>query len=373
MPVLHADSKKCYFLQGKTEFKSGWWLDVNTNPDIFVMDKARNAQKISFHTDTDELSIKLKPGQTFDFLVILNDKDSCYNRIDFPKQNDIYSQLNPTQHDTIPFVLSPENKIHLEVVLNEIDTLTVYFHTGSTGLELTHTAIKTRTSLLEALQADYQTSNFEFFPAINQLQLGNLNWKNLSVMAIPIRASGTDGSLGWNLFDGKVVEIDYDKSLLIIHTQLPSVKGYSCLNLSFPNHNLAIQADLIFGNRKFSSPFLLNSGYQRALLLDSVIRFEQNFPSDLEILKSTSLVNGNGDVFNTLIVNTNEIQLKNLKLTDVPAQLLDTDNPSGLKVHILGNELLKRFNTIYDFQKNRVYIKPNSLKDLEYIDGIPLE
>jgi len=93
----------------------------------------------------------------------------------------------------------------------------------------------------------------------------------------------------------------------------------------------------------------------------------------LEILKSTSLVNGNGDVFNTLIVNTNEIQLKNLKLTDVPAQLLDTDNPSGLKVHILGNELLKRFNTIYDFQKNRVYIKPNSLKDLEYIDGIPLE
>jgi hypothetical protein len=61
--------------------------------------------------------------------------------------------------------------------------------------------------------------------------------------------------------------------------------------------------------------------------------------------------------------------LGNVCLNDVPVQLLATSNPAQFKTHILGNEVLKRFNTILDFQENKVYLKPNLLWNDPYTEG----
>ena len=55
--------------------------------------------------------------------------------------------------------------------------------------------------------------------------------------------------------------------------------------------------------------------------------------------------------------------------SQVPVQLLSTPNPARFETHILGGELLKRFNTILDFQNGFVYMKPNSLMSLPYNDA----
>jgi len=50
-----------------------------------------------------------------------------------------------------------------------------------------------------------------------------------------------DGRFGWNLFEGKQVEIDYDRNLLIIHSALPkALKGYVRSKLNFM-HSLFVQ------------------------------------------------------------------------------------------------------------------------------------
>lgn len=369
LPIVQANSKKCYFLQAKHEFKSGWWLDVNANPDVFKMDKAIKAQKISFHTDCDQISTKLKPGQSFEFIVVLNGQDSCRTKIVSPEIKSEVPKSNKSTHDTIPFVLSAANNLLLKLSLNQKDSLTLYFHTASTGVVLTHEAIKNRTSLLDEYSPDFETQDFQYLSEKSKLQLGPLTWDEVEIMAISIRAEEADGSLGWDMFDGRIVEIDYNKSLLIVHSELPSTKGFTAFNLEFPSQRIVISGDLIFGNKKYPAPFILNSGYQRALLVDSVLKFEQQFPKDLKILKSTTLTNGAGEKFQTEIVNADAVKLKRLMSENVPAQLLVTDNPGGIKAHMLGNELLKRFNTIYDFRKNKVYFKSNGLKDLPYIDG----
>jgi hypothetical protein len=40
----------------------------------------------------------------------------------------------------------------------------------------------------------------------------------------------------------------------------------------------------------------------------------------------------------------------------------------GVNVHYLGNDVLKRFNTVFDFQKNLIYLKPNQLYQMPYAD-----
>ena len=56
-------------------------------------------------------------------------------------------------------------------------------------------------------------------------------------------------------------------------------------------------------------------------------------------------------------------------LFNIPMQLMTTANPARFKTHILGNEVIKRFNTILDFQNNYVYLKSNNLFDLPYKDA----
>ena len=69
------------------------------------------------------------------------------------------------------------------------------------------------------------------------------------------------------------------------------------------------------------------------------------------------------------VVEINKIGFDNICANHIPVQLLSTPNPARFKTHILGNELLKRFITALDFQNDFVYMKPNSLMGLPYIDA----
>ncbi|OYU93240.1 MAG: clan AA aspartic protease, partial [Bacteroidetes bacterium B1(2017)] len=39
---------------------------------------------------------------------------------------------------------------------------------------------------------------------------------------------------------------------------------------------------------------------------------------------------------------------------------------SDIPMKVFGNDLLKRFNVIFDFQKNEIYLKPNGLRKMNY-------
>ena len=67
--------------------------------------------------------------------------------------------------------------------------------------------------------------------------------------------------------------------------------------------------------------------------------------------------------------NLETLKIGRFDLKNIPVQVLGQNKPmNGVNIHILGNEVLKRFNTILDFQKNVIYLKPNSLYDVEYTD-----
>jgi hypothetical protein len=167
-----------------------------------------------------------------------------------------------------------------------------------------------------------------------------------------------------------VVEIDYDKCVFIVHSTLPKItRGYSKLPIEYSNSLFCINGTLEIRGKKYNNRFLFDNGYQRTIMLDSALMARQNTPTDLKVIKKTVMQNGQGKAFPVVTVNIEKLQMARNSLLNIPAQKLTTSNPAGFPVHILGNEVLKRFNTILDFQKNKVYLQPNKLWNLPYTDA----
>ncbi len=277
---------------------------------------------------------------------------------------------NSEKDISIPFELTEYNNIKIKTVLNGTDTLNLKFDSGTTGLLLTHKAIKEKTNLLKNnSEEDTITYNYVKLKSLSSLKIGSLTWNDLEIYPVQNSGQGTDGRFGWDLFKNKVISIDYDHSLLIVHDELPDVTDYTKAPLEKVETVFCLNGIITVNNNNYSSRFLFDTGYQRALLLDSVILSEQSFPKNLDVIKTNRLRNGAGDVFITKVVETPLLTINKQKISKFPTQILNRENPAGFKTHILGNELLKRFNTILDFSNETIYFKKNSLFELPYIDA----
>ena len=274
-----------------------------------------------------------------------------------------------TKDVIIPFELTAYNNIKIKTILNETDTLDLKFDSGTTGLLLTHDAIRNKTNLLKNNTAeDTITENYVKLKTRSSLQIGPLKWDDMEVYPVQHSGQGTDGRFGWDLFKDKIVSIDYDKNLFTVHQSLPDTTNYTSAKLEKVKTLFCLNGILEHHKKSYSSRFLFDTGYQRALLLDSVILNEQEFPKDLNVIKTNQLRNGAGEVFITKVVQLPVLAIAGQTVSKFPAQILNRDNPAGFKTHILGNELLKRFNTILDFRNNTIYFKKNAHYDLAYED-----
>ena len=272
--------------------------------------------------------------------------------------------------DSLKFVITQANNIIFKTILNKTDTLDMFLDTGGTAIVLKHSAIKEKTSLLKGKNKNYKEVNYEPLEELNSLSLGSMSWDSLTIYPTALLPKEADGHFGWNLFDGKIVELDYEKELMIIHNTFPtSLKAYAKLEIEYINTLFCIKGDMEVGGIVYSNRYLFDSGFQRAIVMDKELRDEANFPTDLPAIKESRLKNSEGTEFVNQVVVVNKICFDTICSDEIPVQLFSGPNPARFKTHILGNELLKRFNTVLDFQNNFVYLKANALMGLPYIDA----
>ncbi len=372
IPVVKATNKVAYIMEEKGGTKDEWWLDPAARPDVFTF-KNPQKKRIYFYTDIDSINVLLGPGERFDFVVLLNGKDSCFTRFVNKPLITKYAQQPPAD-DTIPFVLTAYNNLVVKTCLNGTDTLLLKFDSGSTGLRLTHEAIAQKTRLLVAqkgVKEGTEKPNYRLMQPHNTLQIGRLRWDSLRINPVVLSGQGTDGRFGWDMFDGRIVEIDYDKKIFIVHNRLPKTnRQYAKLDMEYVGMLFCIAGTQKINRKTYKNRYLFDSGYQRSIMLDSVLMQEQDFPKDLKIIKKTIMKNGRGEAFPVITVNNEALTIGNHTLKNIPAQKLSGSNPANFKTHILGNDVLKRFNTMLDFQHYHIYLKPNGLINLPYSDAI---
>jgi hypothetical protein len=165
LPVIKATSKKVAINDGGFLDKNAWSLSPKARPDVYIADRTRATKWVTFYTDIDSIRVKVKPGARYNFIILLNDKDSCYTQIAsaIPPQS---KQDNAAKNDTIPFKLTTYSAIAVKAVMNDTDTLNLHFDVSSFDFHLTRDAIIKKTKLLSN-QADVLAGNAK--PNFNEM------------------------------------------------------------------------------------------------------------------------------------------------------------------------------------------------------------
>jgi hypothetical protein len=100
LPVIKASSRKVDIRDGNIYQKGEWNLSPEVKPDIYYSLNPSKSSRVTFFTNQDSISFNTIPGKTYDFIIVLDGKDSCY-----------------TQISTIARVSNPENPALLKTPL----------------------------------------------------------------------------------------------------------------------------------------------------------------------------------------------------------------------------------------------------------------
>lgn len=258
--------------------------------------------------------------------------------------------------------INEQNTVFVKAVFNDKDTLNLNFDTGTTELILTNNTIKSKLSSAPKLYTTFYN-----------LKIGNTTYRT-KLYDAELTGYGTDGRFGWNLFKGKVVELNYDNGLMIVHPYLPGNiaknKKFTQLKIEFWKDVFFVRTSINQSGVSNSALFLFDIGYVRTAMLDNDLLMQGKFPIEkMETIKKTIMRGAQGNEVPVITSNLKRLKIGKYKLKNVPVQLLTVNKPlKGKSTHILGNEVLKRFNIFLDFQTNTVYLKPNHFFNDTYID-----
>jgi len=171
-----------------------------------------------------------------------------------------------------------------------------------------------------------------------------------------------DGIIGYSFFSRYIVKVDYDSSIVSIFS-----KGY----IKYPRGgffmrpaivNIPIESARVRDEKTSNSRFYFDTGAGLCLLFSSdFARDSAIFSSDKKMLATQA--QGMGGKANMKITTIKEFRFGPYRFRNVPTHIFDdvygiTDYPrlDGL----IGNDVLRRFNIILNYEKKTFYLTPNS-------------
>lgn len=345
LPVVSATSKTASIRDGAFFDKGSWTLNPKLKLDVYTVDRTRETKYVTFYTDIDSIKVKLKPRTHFDFVVLLNGRDSFYTRIESAiKPTDLTARAS-SKPDTIPFWLTADNAIAVKALINHTDSVSMHFDLSAFGLRLTK----------DAIQNKLHSSKIN---AITTLQIGTRIWQKPDVRSTDLTAKQMDGRIGWDMFEGQIVEINYERGLMVVHQTLPrNLSGYRRSKMNFIRSFPCLTGSLIVDGKSYTSDFMLDTGSPGSVIIDSVWAATNHFPNNLKVLSTTVLRDPRGVKYEMRNVEIRAIRLNGLTSANVAGLLLGSQHPTGFPINLLGNGLLKDFDMIVDFQKDEVYLR----------------
>ena len=283
------------------------------------------------------------------------------------------AQNNSEKKYTIPFELTDYNNLSIQAVLNEKDTVHLMFHTATNEVELTEDAVKKLKSIkFEGTVNDVKSwggaENESRFSKGNSIQIGAMKWDNVLLWEDKNSGQYTDGKFGLKLFKDKAVEIDFEKKIIVVYSELPDkAKKYDKLKIIHQNNSMFLEATSEINGAAYTNKFLIHSGYSGAVLFDDVFAVDNKLEEKLKITGEKELKDSFGHVLKTKKAMLPSFVIGNQKLTDVSVSFF-----SGTKLQqsmsVLGGDVLKRFNIIFDAKREYIYLKLNNLKDAAYLN-----
>ena len=374
LPTLKTNKNSINIKEGNSEYKDIWTISPEVNPDVFVTNPFFGTKKIMFYSDIDSISFTVKPNRKYDFIILLNGKDKAYTQISTdskgkpslePKLS--YARLKNTNQvtDTIPFTLGKDNGIHIKGKINNSDTLDFLFDTGAGICVISSSIINQKVNL--TIDGSQENSGTDGVATVDQsskniIEINNLKWENVPLLSINYQKPSFDAVLGWVIFEDKIVEIDYEKSVLVVHPFLPNLsKEYTKLEFKLIGGIPYIKCKFLVNEREIEGWFDFDTGSNGELIIGQKFAKDNLLNNAMKNIGTSQSVGSTG-----IAIKNNKYILPKLKLGDyemyqIPLAIQEQEIKGDEHNENIGNNILKRFNTIIDFKNNYIYLKPNNL------------
>lgn len=357
LPVVNATKWESTIYDGM--IKTPWALDPKQKIDIYYVNVPRRKGKVSLVTNQGRISFTTRFGHDYDLIVLINGKDSCHVRIsakDDPATKCL--QAGSTFPDTIPFTLTG-SRLYLKGTLNGKDTVNIQFDTGANASCVSKTSSERLDLVFGAttMLSNSQGVNQVRRSLNNTLNIGYLNFKGVSLLETGNMQPGEDLIIGYHMLRHKIIEIDYDKQLFIVHDRLPAnTKGFMKQPLI---NKLSLKTRIIQNGKKYTFYVGMDTGR------DGTMRLGEEFtgqPGVWDNLKELTVINGRkiirldatvaGVTFKDIVTNAANPNLPAVRATGT----------------YFGNAILNHFNWIIDNLNGFIYLKPNSRIHEPYSD-----
>lgn len=358
LPVIRATSKTVTIRDGLHLRKDYWAIMPERKPDYYYLEIPEKGNQVTFITDQDSITFQTTFGQHYDFIILLNGKDSCYTRISANyKDINRYSQKVPQRHpDTIPFTIGDTRKVYIEAKLNGSAVRNIQLDLGAGGTVINEVAIKKVKINFDSKVTLRNTDGINEVDAAskNILEIGNLVWDSVSVAVARNMKPHEDLIIGNYLFKGKILEINYDKKILVIHDSLPNeLSAYTThdfiLDYGVIPH---IKVTLDGNGKKLTGWSMFDTGARTSIASNNHLTTPYQIVCEL-----AGMIRLGDKISPKLTIDQYRFSGFEFKTREM--------NGPGLNL-ILGNDLLKRFNLIFDNKTGRLYMQPNSLANSPY-------
>ncbi len=365
LPVLRANSPNVLFLEGGKPMKGEWIVDPKIELDIYDASRSDKSRTITVKTDLDSKIFDVEPGHVYDFVVLLNGKDACKNRISTMRQGFTrVAGTDPSEPVTIP--ISIENgKLHLKGRINDSQPLDLLFDTGADGCVMYPSAKLKGVAMTfdkTALIAGGGTTTLRQVSTDNRLSVADVQWTHEPFIYIEVQADKADGIVGYTVFEDKVVEIDYDRMVMVVRDALPAhAGGFAKTDMPFAGTLTAVEVTMTSGDKTWRGPFVLDTAGTGTLIVNQSFASANEMRGALQKI-GTGTSRGVGNVsfqLDRLMLPT--LSLVGHTLNDVPIYVeLTAQDQNGVSNGVLCMDVLYRFNTILDYPNNLAYFKPNA-------------
>ena len=219
---------------------------------------------------------------------------------------------------------------------------------------------KTINGIAGSTEVDYTKNNKLILPGliVDSLDFYINNYEILS----SVYGEKIDGVMGYSFLSRYIVKINYDSL---------SIEVYSTGRIEYPKNGfllhplftaLPIQPLTIKDARTVNANFYLDTGAGLCFLMS------KQFENDSQVLKKNRKpvsiqVQGLGGKKQMSLTIIREVQIGPYKFRKVPTNILDDEfNATSYPFlgGVIGNDILRRFNVIFNYEKREIHLLPNS-------------
>lgn len=280
-----------------------------------------------------------------------------------------------TPSDSIPFELGPASRIYVKGSVNGSRPLRFLFDTGATSMVINSNSLKEiPMEFNETVVNHGATGSVEVRKSTeNRFSIGQKSFKHVSFVAIPYGPDQWDGVLGLWFIRQQVTEVNYTdrKIYLYPHGSYTPPSQAIRLKMEYVMGIPVVPAQVTVNGKTHQLRLSVDTGSDRVLDLNTpFVKKHQLLGSQIPFsISSISSSDAHTGTLENVIFDS--IQIGPCKLPCIPGAFSTVT--SGIQSMaemdgVMGNNLLKRFNLVYDSQQGYIYLIPNNLMYTPFYD-----